>query len=100
MAAIDAAFRRLLDGAPDLQRRVEILSSIPSVWEATAIALVAEMPELGTPSNKQVASLAGLAPSTARPAHGAASAGRTGRARPLPIAAGRLLAAPNPAGPR
>jgi transposase len=62
IAAVDAECRRLLAGAPDLKRRFEILSSIPGLGDATAFAVIAEMPELGTLSNKQAASLAGLAP--------------------------------------
>ncbi len=45
-----------------LQNRLEILTSIPGVGEATAIALIADMPELGHLDEKQAASLAGLAP--------------------------------------
>jgi transposase len=35
---------------------------VPGIGEATAITMLIEMPELGTLDNKQVASLAGLAP--------------------------------------
>jgi hypothetical protein len=39
-----------------------ILVSIPGIAEATALAMLIEMPELGGIKNKCVASLAGLAP--------------------------------------
>lgn len=45
-----------------LRRRFEILLSIPGIGEATALVLLAEMPELGTLDQRQVASLAGVAP--------------------------------------
>ena len=47
---------------PVLQNRLDILISIPGIGEATAIALIADMPELGQMDEKQAASLAGLAP--------------------------------------
>jgi len=49
---------------PVLQNRLDILTSIPGVGEATALALIADMPELGQMNEKQAASLAGLAPVT------------------------------------
>lgn len=60
--AIDAECRKLIAAEAELARRCEILTSIPGLGEATAVAIVADMPELGTLANKQSASLAGLAP--------------------------------------
>ncbi|MER9159434.1 IS110 family transposase [Mesorhizobium sp. M0220] len=60
--AIDAECRTLVAREPDLVRRFDILTSIPGLGEVTAFAIIADMPELGTLANKQVASLAGLAP--------------------------------------
>jgi transposase len=60
--AIDAALRAQLGTDPDLKARFDILTSIPGLGEATALALLIEMPELGTLDNKGAASLAGLAP--------------------------------------
>jgi transposase len=62
--AIDAQARTLVAADPQLARRLAILSSIPGLGEITAIALIADMPELGTMDAKQAASLAGLAPVT------------------------------------
>jgi transposase len=45
-----------------LKARFDVLTSIPGIGEATALTMLIEMPELGTLDNKQVASLAGLAP--------------------------------------
>lgn len=47
---------------PELCARFSILLSIPGISEVTAFTMLVEMPELGTMSNKQAASLAGLAP--------------------------------------
>lgn len=57
--------REILDrinGDPELHVRFNILLSIPGISEITAFTMLVEMPELGTMSNKQAASLAGLAP--------------------------------------
>lgn len=42
--------------------RLDLLTSIPGIGERTAVALLIGMPELGTLSRQQAASLAGLAP--------------------------------------
>lgn len=62
IAAIDTALKELLQSEPGLVARFEILVSIPGVGALTAITMLIEMPELGQLDNKQVASLAGLAP--------------------------------------
>lgn len=64
IAAIDAALKARLRSEPQLVERFEILISIPGVGALTAITMLIEMPELGRLDNKQVASLAGLAPQT------------------------------------
>ena len=74
IAAIDAALHAELAAEPALQARFDILVSIPGVGEATAFALLVEMPELGALEPKGAASLAGLAPITVTPASAAASA--------------------------
>jgi transposase len=45
-----------------LAERLMILTSIPGIAEATAVAILADMPELGRLEHGQAASLAGLAP--------------------------------------
>lgn len=60
--ALDTQARVLVASDPLLARRLAILTSIPGVGETTAIALIADMPELGQMDAKQAASLAGLAP--------------------------------------
>jgi transposase len=62
IAAIDDALRARLGDDPALKVRFDILVSIPGLGEVTALALLIDMPELGTLENKCAASLAGLAP--------------------------------------
>ena len=62
LAAIDDALRALCRADPGLQARLDILVSIPGIGEATALAMLIDMPELGTLDHKCAASLAGLAP--------------------------------------
>lgn len=60
--AIDGALRERLEGEHGLKARFDILVSIPGLGEITALALLIDMPELGTLDNTCAASLAGLAP--------------------------------------
>jgi transposase len=62
--AIDREWMSILAANPALRARLDILLSIPGIGPATAIALLVDMPELGTMDAKQAASLAGLAPVT------------------------------------
>jgi transposase len=62
LAAIDAALKALIDADPELAARFAILASIPGIGETTAVAMLIEMPELGSLDHRQAASLAGLAP--------------------------------------
>ena len=62
IAAVDAALHAELTADPALLARFDILMSIPGVGQATAFALLVEMPELGAIEHKGAASLAGLAP--------------------------------------
>ncbi len=62
IAAIDTELKASPQCEPDLKARFDVLVSIPGIGDITAIAMLIDMPELGTLDNKQVASLAGLAP--------------------------------------
>lgn len=62
LAAIDTELDVLCGADPDLDHRRAILASIPGIGEATAVALLVEMPELGSLEPGPAASLAGLAP--------------------------------------
>jgi len=62
LAAIDAELVALCAADDDLRARLAILQSIPGIGQASALALLIEMPELGRLGQPQAASLAGLAP--------------------------------------
>lgn len=62
IAVIDAELKASLSREPDIASRFDVLVSLPGIGEITAIAMLIEMPELGSLGSKQVASLAGLAP--------------------------------------
>ncbi|MCA1242057.1 transposase, partial [Stappia stellulata] len=62
LAALDTAIDALCARCRLLARRIALYRSLPGVGPRTAIALAATMPELGTMTGKQAASLAGLAP--------------------------------------
>jgi len=59
---IDGAIETLLAESPPLARRVAVARTLPGVGPRTAITLAAIMPELGSLSRRQAASLAGVAP--------------------------------------
>ncbi len=62
IAGLEARIEALLGSSEILKRAARTLRAIPGVGPATAAALIAFMPELGTLDRKQAASLAGLAP--------------------------------------
>ena len=59
---IDAAMTNKLAHDEAMSQQLAILVSIPGIAATTALAMLIEMPELGTLDGKQAASLAGLAP--------------------------------------
>lgn len=60
--AADNQLQSLIDHNPNLKQRYEILKTIEGIGPVVARNLICYMPELGTLSQKQVASLAGVAP--------------------------------------
>ena len=66
---INAEIRRRLGEEKTLERRAEILTSIPGISDITAAGLNVLMPELGTLTGARAASLAGLAPITRESRH-------------------------------
>jgi len=62
LAQIEVLLKELCAQAPQLQTRVEKLQAIKGVGTLTALAVLAELPELGTLNRHQAAALAGLAP--------------------------------------
>jgi len=60
--AIDARCMEMVQSDALLNKRYNILLSIPGLGALTAIIILSEMPELGTMDKRQTAALAGLAP--------------------------------------
>ncbi|MAX72243.1 MAG: IS110 family transposase [Nioella sp.] len=60
--SIEAAISRCIAGSEDLRSKAALLRTAPGVGPVSATALLAEMPELGTLTPRQVAALAGVAP--------------------------------------
>ncbi|MGH3849020.1 MAG: IS110 family transposase [Pseudonocardiaceae bacterium] len=54
--------RRMLEESPAWQVKADLLKTAPGVGDITAVTLLAELPELGTISRKQIAALVGVAP--------------------------------------
>lgn len=59
---IEATINDLIRSDPDMQKKVDILTSVPGIGPTTAAVLVSDLPELGTLNRKQIASLIGVAP--------------------------------------
>ena len=97
VAEIDAAMATLIAADPGLARKAAILVSIPGLGHATAAAILAEMPEIGTLDPGQAGSLSGTAPITREsgcwkgqariPAAGAPACAAPSTCRPSPPSA-------------
>lgn len=62
--SFDDSIQELIQQDKNFSKKNEILQSIPGIGKATAAALIADMPELGTIDNKKAAALLGVAPYT------------------------------------
>ena len=60
--SIDTDLLEKIKNHPSFQELDERLQSVPGIGPATSATLLAELPELGTISGKEIAALAGLAP--------------------------------------
>jgi transposase len=61
---LDAHIDRTVRGTPAWRDKEDLLASVPGIGKTIARTLLAELPELGQLSPKQIAALAGLAPYT------------------------------------
>jgi transposase len=61
---LDAHLDRTVRGTPVWRDKEDLLASVPGIGKTIARTLLAELPELGTLSPRQIAALAGLAPYT------------------------------------
>ena len=66
---IDAEIRQRIGEEKEMERRAEILTSIPGISDITAAGLIVHLPELGRLTRSRAASLAGLAPVTRESGH-------------------------------
>jgi len=62
LARLDAQIAAALQADPALRARAGWLQSIPGIGPTASATLLAELPELGTLSRRQIAALAGVAP--------------------------------------
>ena len=60
--AIESDIANLVERQPAIARTVDLIRNIPGCGPVTAVTVTALMPELGTMTGRQAASLAGLAP--------------------------------------
>ena len=71
---IEAQLQHLRQPEASLEQRAQKLEAIPGVGTLTALAVLAELPELGTLNHRQAAALAGGVPIRARAAPGRGAA--------------------------
>ena len=64
LTVLDTGIDDSVRGSPMWREKEDLLQSVPGVGPVVARTLLAEMPELGTLTRREVASLAGLAPWT------------------------------------
>ena len=62
LSDIDEGLRQTLRSSPECREKDDILRSVPGVGEQLSLALLSQLPELGTLNRRQVAALVGVAP--------------------------------------
>jgi transposase len=62
LAEVEGQILEAIDRDDDWREKLKRLKSVPGVGDATAAALIAELPELGKLNRQQVAALVGVAP--------------------------------------
>jgi transposase len=64
VVAIEQEIDKTLETDKSLQQKVDLVISVPGVGKTTAVAVVADLPELGKIEGRQIAALVGVAPFT------------------------------------
>lgn len=59
---IQNVLEQMIDSRQDWSRKAKIIKSVPGLSRMSAIGLIADLPELGTCSSKEIAALVGVAP--------------------------------------
>jgi transposase len=62
IASIDKLLLRLIQDAPELRAKAELLRTAPGIGAVSSATLLARLPELGTLDRKKIAALVGVAP--------------------------------------
>ena len=62
LSDIDEGLRQTLRSSPEWREKDDIMRSVPGVGEQLSLALLSQLPELGTLNRRQVAALVGVAP--------------------------------------
>ena len=60
--AIEEEMQQLIDSAPELRDKAEILESVPGIGRVVSTTLLGGLPELGLLNGKEIAALVGVAP--------------------------------------
>jgi transposase len=64
LTSVDTDIDEAVRGSPVWREKEDLLASVPGIGPVIARTLIAELPELGSLTGKQIAALAGLAPWT------------------------------------
>lgn len=59
---VDSEIKKTIDSDNDLSKKAAILASIPGIGQVTTAVLLADLPELGSATHKEIAALVGVAP--------------------------------------
>jgi transposase len=62
LGGLDDELKRLVEASPVWRAKENLLRSVPGIGPVTTATLLAELPELGTLSGRQIAALVGVAP--------------------------------------
>jgi transposase len=62
LGGLDDELRRLIEASPVWRAKENLLRSVPGIGPVATATLLAELPELGTLSGRQIAALVGVAP--------------------------------------
>jgi transposase len=62
IALIDSEIKEIIALNTELETKIRALKTVPGIGDVIAVGIVSHMPEIGTLSQKRVASLAGVAP--------------------------------------
>jgi transposase len=62
LADLNAELKRLIEASPLWRAKENLLRSVPGIGPVTTSTLLAELPELGTLTGRQIAALVGVAP--------------------------------------